>query len=393
MLAIGIMSGTSLDGVDACLVDIKKSKKNKFSIVHFSYVPYDKELKTRLLNISSNKSINIQLVCSINVELGKAYVKAVKKLLKDAKVNAKDIEFIAMHGQTVWHNPDMKDNFESSTLQLGDPSVLAAAFGCKVISNFRTMDMACGGSGAPLVPFANYVLYSSKKENIALQNIGGISNVTYLKKNGTLKDVVAFDTGPGNMMIDEATLILFNKPFDESGNIAKSGTINKEVLDELLNDEYIKKPYPKSTGREKYNTEFVNNVINKILSSGGKKEDVISTLTAFTAYSIIYAYDNFLDDIDQVIISGGGSHNEYMMNILKEKYHEKVIIENRTDAFEAFGFAILGHMTLLNKPSKIKFSLNRLTNESTRLYLLFLIFIESVFSSSLLGLSFIDEKN
>lgn len=346
MLAIGIMSGTSLDGVDACLVDIKKSKKNKFSISHFTYVPYDKELKTKLLNISSNKPINIQLICSVNVELGKAYVKAVKKLLKDAKVNAKDIEFIAMHGQTVWHNPDMKDNYESSTLQLGDPSVLAATFGCKVISNFRTMDMACGGSGAPLVPFANYVLYSSKKENIALQNIGGISNVTYLKKNGTLKDIVAFDTGPGNMLIDAAMRRLFRKDYDDCGKIAKRGRVVEEVLQELLNDPYLYQLPPKSTGREKYNDALLSEIILKVRGLGGSDTDVITTLAAYTADCIVLSYEKLLPQIDRVIISGGGVFNQFIMERLTNKLPCIVEKEKNYEALEAFSFAILGYYTL-----------------------------------------------
>lgn len=353
MLAIGIMSGTSLDGIDVCVVDINKKEEYEYAIKAFESFPYKEEIVNKIKEVSNLKTSNVQKICSLNVEISYEYVEAIKKCLSLYNIKIKDIEFIAMHGQTIWHNPDNMDGYASSTLQIGDPSVIAYEFNKKVISNFRMMDMAAGGCGAPLIPFVDYLLYNSKEKSIAMQNIGGIGNVCYMKKGTSINEIVAFDTGPGNMMIDEATLILFNKPFDESGNIAKSGTINKEVLDELLNDEYIKKPYPKSTGREKYNTEFVNNVINKILSSGGKKEDVISTLTAFTAYSIIYAYDNFLGDIDQVIVSGGGSHNEYMMNILKEKYHEKIIIENRTDAFEAFGFAILGHMTLLNKPSNV----------------------------------------
>ena len=353
MLAIGIMSGTSLDGIDVCIVDIKKNDKYEYTIKAFASFPYKEEIVNKIKEVSNLETSNVQKICSLNVEISYEYVEAIKKCLSLYNIEIKDIEFIAMHGQTIWHNPDNMGGYASSTLQIGDPSVLAYEFNKKVISNFRMMDMAAGGCGAPLIPFVDYLLYSNDEKSIAMQNIGGIGNVCYMKKGSSINEIVAFDTGPGNMMIDEATLILFNKPFDESGNIAKCGTINKEVLKELLNDEYIKRPYPKSTGREKYNTEFVNNVINKVLSSGGKKEDVISTLTAFTAYSIIYAYDNFLDDIDQVIVSGGGSHNEYMMNILKDKYHEKVIVENRTDAFEAFGFAILGHMTLLNKPSNV----------------------------------------
>lgn len=353
MLAIGIMSGTSLDGVDVCIVDINKNDKYEYSIRSFSSFPYKEDVVKKIKEVSNLETSNVQKICSLNVEISYEYVDAIKKCLSLYNIDINEIEFIAMHGQTIWHNPDNMDGYVSSTLQIGDPSVLAYEFNKKIISNFRMMDMAAGGCGAPLIPFVDYLLYSSKEKSIAMQNIGGIGNVCYMKKGSSINEIVAFDTGPGNMMIDEAMSILFNKPYDSSGNIAKTGTINKEVLNELLNDEYLKRPYPKSTGREKYNTEFVNNVINKVLSNGGKNEDVISTLTAFTAYSIIDAYDNFLDDIDQVIVSGGGSHNEYMMNILKEKYHDKVIIENRTDAFEAFGFAILGHMTLLNKPSNV----------------------------------------
>lgn len=353
MLAIGIMSGTSLDGVDACLVDIKKSKKNKFSIVHFTFVPYDKELKNKILDISLNKPCNIQTICSLNVEIAKAYVKGVKKLLKDAKVNAKDIEFIAMHGQTVWHNPDGKDNYESSTLQLGDPSVLAAAFNVKVISNFRTMDMACGGGGAPLVPFANYVLYSSKKENIALQNIGGISNVTYLGKNSELKDVIAFDTGPGNILIDAAMRRLFRKDFDDCGKIAKRGRVIDEVLQELMGDPYLYQKAPKSTGREKYSDAYLSEIIIKIRGLGGSDSDVITTLAAYTADSIIFSYEQFLPSIDRVIVSGGGVFNEFIMERLSQRLPCVVEKEKNYEALEALSFAILGYYTLQGVPTNV----------------------------------------
>lgn len=353
MLAIGIMSGTSLDGVDACLVDIKKGKRSRFSIVHFTYVPYDKELKNKVLNISSNKSCNIQMICSLNVELGKAYVKAVKKLLKDAKVSAKEIEFIAMHGQTVWHNPDGKDNYESSTLQLGDPSVLAAAFNVKVVSNFRTMDMSCGGGGAPLVPFANYVLYSSKKENIALQNIGGISNVTYLKKNGDLKDVIAFDTGPGNILIDAAMRRLFRKDFDDCGKIAKRGRVIDEVLQDLMNDPYLYQKGPKSTGREKYSDAYLSEIILKIKGLGGSDSDIITTLAAYTADCIIFSYEKFLPSIDRVIVSGGGVFNEFIMERLSQKLPCIVEKEQNYESLEALSFAVLGYYTLLGVPTNV----------------------------------------
>ena len=353
MLAIGIMSGTSLDGIDVCVVDIKKNIKYEYSIKAFISTPYSEEIVKKIKEVSNLETSNVQKICSLNVELSYEYVKAINECLSLYNIKKDDIEFIAMHGQTIWHNPDNMDGFSSSTLQIGDPSIVAYAFNKKVISNFRMMDMAAGGCGAPLIPFVDYLLYSSSEKSIAMQNIGGIGNVCYMKKNSSIDEIVAFDTGPGNMMIDEAMKILFNKSYDENGNVAKEGNIDREVLNKLLSDEYLKRPYPKSTGREKYNTEFVNNIINEIINNGGKKEDVISTITAFTAYSIIDAYDNFLEDIDEVIVSGGGSHNDYLMDILKNKYKDKVIVENRTDAFEAFGFAILGHMTLLNEPSNV----------------------------------------
>lgn len=350
MLAIGLMSGTSLDGVDACLVEIKMKK---FQIVKFCYTPYKKEFKKKLLNIVENNPVTIQEICSLNVELGKLYLKACEKLIKQASVRKEDIEFIAMHGQTLWHNPNNKDGYESSTLQLGDASVLAAGFGCKVVSNFRAIDMAYGGSGAPLVPFANYILFSDKKKSIALQNIGGIGNVTYLKRNGTVDDIIAFDTGPGNMLIDQAMRRLYNKEYDLDGSTAKSGKIIMPVLSELMNDEYLYLVPPKSTGREKYNNEFLSEIILKIKSYGGTDADIITTLAAYTADTISMAYKTFLPDIDKVIVSGGGAFNQYIINRLKEKLPCKVEINADSDCLEALSFVILGFYTLNHEPSNV----------------------------------------
>ncbi len=350
MLAIGLMSGTSLDGVDACLIEIKN---NKFTIKDFICVPYDLDLKKRLLLIASNKPTTIQQICSINVELGKIYASSCIKLLKHSKIDKKEIGYVAMHGQTVWHNPNNKDHLESSTLQLGDPSYIANALNCKVVSGFRYMDMAVGGEGAPLVPFVNWKLYTNKKENIALQNIGGISNVTYLKKNGTIDDILAFDNGVGNMLIDNAMRRLFNKEYDNHGFTAKKGKIIQEVLDELLSDKYLFLTPPKSTGREKYNDEYLSEIILKIKSFGGSDEDVITTLTAYTADSIALSYQLFLKDIDKVILSGGGAYNDYLVERLKEKIPSKLEISNNTDSLEAFSFAVMGYYTLKGKPTNV----------------------------------------
>lgn len=353
MLAIGIMSGTSLDGIDVCLVEIlnKENDNYQYNIVGFNSYPYSDVLVDKIKKASKIDTSNVQMLCSLNVELSYAYVDAIKKFLKEHSICNKDIAYIAMHGQTVWHNPDNMDGYYSSTLQLGDPSVVSYAFNTKVISNFRMMDMAASGSGAPLIPFVNYILYKNENKSIAMQNIGGIGNVCYLDKKSN--DIIAYDTGPGNMLIDSAMKQLYNLSFDSNGSIGKSGTIIKEVLNELLNDEYLKRSYPKSTGREKYNDEYLDNIIKKIRKYSLKNEDVIATITAYTAYSIIDSYHKFLGDIDEVIVSGGGSHNQMIMDILKKELDCEVTVLDNTDAYEAFGFAIIGHMTILNKPSNV----------------------------------------
>ncbi len=359
MKAIGIMSGTSLDGIDVCLVDIKEIDNSyKYYIDSFGTYPYDVLTLERIKDATSILTSNVQKVCSLNFEVAHAYVKAIESFISEFNVDMSEVEFIAIHGQTIWHNPDQMDGYASSTLQVGEPSVIAYHFNKKVISNFRCMDMAAGGCGAPLIPFIDYLLYKDRGKNIALQNIGGIGNVCYIKKDATIDDVVAFDTGPGNMLIDGAMQKLFNLSYDDGGSYAFKGNVNQEVLDELMKDEYLDMPLPKSTGREKYNEEFLNNVINKVFANGGSSYDVISTLTAYTAYTIVDQYKKFLGDIDLVFISGGGCHNKYISNVIldelsKTNMQVKIVIENTADAFEAFGFAILGHMTLLNKPSNV----------------------------------------
>lgn len=357
MKAIGIMSGTSLDGIDICVVEIKKEEQSDsyhYQIDQFATYPYQEELVEKILDASKIETSNVQKICSLNFEIGYAYKEAIEKMIKEKKLNMDEIEFIAMHGQTIWHNPNHMDGYFSSTLQIGEPSVLSYYFNKKVISNFRVMDMVAEGSGAPLIPFVDYLIYKNHCKNIALQNIGGIGNVCYIKKNAKMDDVIAFDTGPGNMLIDGAMKKLYNLPFDEGGKIALSGKINQELLEELLDDEYLKLQYPKSTGREKYNDEFLDRIINQMNQQQFQREDTISTITAYTAYTIVDQYKRFLGDLDEVIISGGGSHNEFILNILKKELKVKVSVEENQDAFEAFGFAILGHMRLLNEPSNIK---------------------------------------
>ena len=354
MKAIGIMSGTSLDGIDICLVNIHQIKKDyTYEIEQFKSYKYRLSLINKIKEASKNDTSTVQKICSLNYEVAYAYVEAIQQFINDTSCNMVEVDFIAMHGQTIWHNPNHMDGYFSSTLQIGEPAVIAYAFNKKVISNFRTMDMAAGGSGAPLIPFVNYQLYKNQNKNIAFQNIGGIGNVCYLKKNSSPDDVIAFDTGPGNMLIDGAMQKLYHLDYDAFGNIAKKGKMITEVLDEMLEDSYLYMPYPKSTGREKYNDQYLDDLISKIKKYTPKNEDVIATITAYTAYTIIKEYQLFLPDIDEIILSGGGAHNKFLVDLLRQNLTAKIIISDQIDAYEAFGFAILGHMTILNEASNL----------------------------------------
>ncbi len=351
MFAIGLMSGTSLDGVDVSLVEITKQVEYCYKEIDSLFVPYKEELKRRILEVSKIESSDIQKVCSLNVELGYIYTRAVKAMLDKAKLDKSQISFIALHGQTVWHNPNQMDNYYSSTLQLGDPSIIAYELDIEVISNFRMMDMAAGGCGAPLVPFVNYLLNKSNSKNIAFQNIGGISNVTYIPKGASSKDVIAFDNGPGNLLIDQAMQILYNMPFDDKGKIASRGEVNTTLLKELLEDEYIKKPYPKSTGREKYDHRFVNAIIDKMKNE--PYENIIATISAYTADVIIDSVNRFYPLLDELIVSGGGAYNDFIMCRLKENLNCNVKIYEKSDSYEAFCFAVMGHRTYIKEPSNL----------------------------------------
>ena len=354
MKDIGIMSGTSLDGIDICLVNIHQIKKDyTYEIEQFKSYKYRLSLINKIKEASKNDTSTVQKICSLNYEVAYAYVEAIQQFINDTSCNMVEVDFIAMHGQTIWHNPNHMDGYFSSTLQIGEPAVIAYAFNKKVISNFRTMDMAAGGSGAPLIPFVNYQLYKNQNKNIAFQNIGGIGNVCYLKKNSSPDDVIAFDTGPGNMLIDGAMQKLYHLDYDAFGNIAKKGKMITEVLDEMLEDSYLYMPYPKSTGREKYNDQYLDDLISKIKKYTPKNEDVIATITAYTAYTIIKEYQLFLPDIDEIILSGGGAHNKFLVDLLRQNLTAKIIISDQIDAYEAFGFAILGHMTILNQASNL----------------------------------------
>ncbi len=370
--AIGLMSGTSLDGIDVALVKITRNKfihefEYSYSLAAFTTYPYTKELKNRILKNSKVKTSNVQELCSLHKELGIEYVNAVNALMEVSKVPMEQVVFIANHGQTVWHNPNEMDGYFSSTMQIGDSSELAYQFNKTVVYDFRSLDMSAGGEGAPLIPMSEYMMLHDNDISKVLVNIGGIGNITYLKADAKLTDVIAFDTGPGNMLIDGVMRVLYHKPYDESGEVASKGKTNESLLAFLMKDKYIEAPYPKSTGREKYSDEYIDQIIKQANLLGMKPEDIVNTVTAFTATSIVMQVNKYFKEFNAknnvMIISGGGSHNKTLIKMFKKalkvtKVDYSVVTADEygysSDAKEAVGFVVLGHLRLLGRVSNVK---------------------------------------
>lgn len=354
MLTIGLMSGTSLDGIDTVLCEIRGEFSDiKIKQIDFFTEPFDDNLKSRIRQIINNESKSTELICSVNFELGKAYSDAVKKMLDKHGLKGDDIEFVANHGQTIYHLPQPRNGLVSSTLQMGESSIIAYENKVNVIDNFRVMDIAAGGEGAPLVPFSERILYQKKDQIIALQNIGGISNVTILDNNS----VVAFDCGPGNMMIDEAMRYFYQKNYDENGIIASSSNIDYDLFVELKKHPYLERFPPKSTGREDFGENYVKDLIHRY--SYLEPNCIISTFTEFCAYSIQESYRKFLKKLpDKMIVGGGGAFNLSLMDRLRSYLPEVEVFTQEdfgysSDAKEAIAFAILGYAFIKQIPANV----------------------------------------
>lgn len=364
-LAIGLMSGTSLDGVDAVLCEIKgNSTLTKIKQIEFITYPFPAGLKKTLLENSTLSKGNVTDITKLNFLLSLIYADAINKLIKKSKITKNKIDLIGSHGQTIQHLPQKEKYFGykfGSTLQIGDPSVIAKLTGITTVGDFRTGDMALGGEGAPLIPYFDYIILSSKNKNRALLNIGGISNITILKKNGNPDDVLAFDTGPGNMLIDFLAKKFFNKNYDGNGELAKRGKVRGKFLEAMINkDKFISKRPPKSTGREYYGKEFIEPLIKKYRELS--KYDLIATATSFTAYAVFKNYELFIKNkikIDELFVSGGGAKNKFLIEQLGSYFGKNVKISSveklgiSADAKEAICFAVLANETISGNPSNL----------------------------------------
>ncbi|MBK2257621.1 anhydro-N-acetylmuramic acid kinase AnmK [Francisella philomiragia] len=349
---IGIMSGTSLDGIDVALCKIKgHGLDTDIKLVSFRTYSYSEDLLNNIKQSLDLTRSNAQLLCSLNFKLGIEYANAVRKLVAINNLKLEDIAFIASHGQTIYHQAKNEDGFIKSSLQLGDAATIAYECRTTVVSNFRAGDIAAGGDGAPLVPYVDYILYSDKNKSRALHNIGGIANTTIIPKNANINDIYAFDTGPGNMMINRAMEVLFNRDYDKDGEIAASGIVIVDMLQELLQNPYLAQKPPKSTGRELFGIEYTDYILDKYKQSSPK--DIVHTLTIFTAESIIKAYRDFVFEkvkLDQIIFTGGGAYNKFLIETIKKIVKTEVLtfedIGHNSDAKEAIAFAVLGNETL-----------------------------------------------
>lgn len=361
MIVVGLMSGTSADGINAAVVHLEGASPNlSWEILAHVNRPYTDQVRSEIFACFRPETSSVDRLCRLNFELGEAFAQAAKEAIAAARLNIQDIDLIGSHGQTVWHIPPQPSEI-ASTLQIGEPTVIAEQTGLPVVSNFRTRDMAAGGHGAPLVPLVDWILFSHPTLMRAAQNIGGIANVTFLPAAGERDSVLAFDTGPGNMLIDEAARLATDGVwnYDHDGELAAQGRVDESLLAQWLADSYYQQKPPRTTGRELFGTQRAVEYWAQASQRGLSSNDIVATLTALTARSIEHAYRTFLPALpDEVIVSGGGAHNLILMNMLAERLAPiRVTTSNEyrlnIEAKEAVAFAVLAYETWHKRPGNI----------------------------------------
>ncbi len=360
------MSGTSADGIDACLVriDSKKENPNATPLGCKTY-KFPPKLQQKIIQLSDSSCQNLDEVLRLNVVLGEYFARAVFSVTKTLGYNISEIDLIGSHGQTVRHLPEWKKRFGRNvraTLQIGEPSVIASWTGVITVGDFRAGDMARGGQGAPLTPYVHYLLFRDERTSRMVINIGGIANVTVLPRRGKENDIFAFDTGPGNMIVDNLTRKIHGKNFDRDGKIASSGRVNLGLLNRLKKNKFFGKKPPKSCGRENFGEEFVSKILTWAKSFRMKPEDLIATASELSVWSILDAYHRFVKPKtkpDQVLLCGGGTHNRYFLERLRVLFSPIKVTSVRElgvdpDFLEAISFAILANQTIQGKPVSFK---------------------------------------
>jgi anhydro-N-acetylmuramic acid kinase len=363
-LFVGLMSGTSADGIDAVVAAIKGSGRGLCArVLAHVHRPFPPALRQHILHVCLHG--RVAEICELNFTLGAQFAGAALAVIRRAKCRPADIAAIGSHGQTIHHLPNAKT---PSTLQIGEPAVIVERTGITTVADFRVRDMAEGGQGAPLVPYTDWALFTHAAKPRIVQNIGGIGNLTYLPPQAQLSDVLAFDTGPGNMVIDALMTALTQgrQTFDRDGRWAARGRVSERLLSELMAHPFLRRRPPKTTGREEFGEALVESLLRSARLRRLPPEDMVATATAFTAASIADAYRRFVlprlkpDELGalQVIFGGGGAKNPTLRHMVAERVgpgewftHEDFGIAN--SAKEALAFAILAHETLLGQPGNI----------------------------------------
>ncbi|MBI3805170.1 MAG: anhydro-N-acetylmuramic acid kinase [Nitrospirae bacterium] len=367
MKVIGLISGTSSDGIDAALVDIGQRRgRIDMKLLAFEVYPYPRSLQRQLIDLASGFPHSVAALCHLNFYVGELFSEAACEIAKKYRISLRKIALIGSHGQTVHHLPVPKREGKReirSTLQIGEPSVIAERTGITTVADFRPRDMAAGGEGAPLTPYLHALLFSHTKRSRAIVNIGGISNVTYLKAGASLDQTLAFDMGPGNMLIDGLvrTLTGGRKEIDKGGTMARRGKVDTALLSELMRHPFIRRKPQKSTGREMFGQEMVGFILQASRRQRIPAEDLIATATAFTAAAISENIQRFLlsqGGLDEVIVGGGGVRNPVLMGRLAEALDPIPVepfeaVNQESRAIEAMTFALLAYQTLHLQPTNI----------------------------------------
>jgi len=347
---VGLLSGTSCDGVDAAVVEVERTERVRVRTLATWSRPYREGEREALLRVASPQA-GVEDVCRLNFELGEKLAEAVLEVLARAGLGPDGVDLVASHGHTAWHVAG------HSTLQLGEAAVIAERTGLPLVSNFRAREVAAGGQGAPLVAYVDWLLFSHPKRNRVLLNLGGIGNVTWVPAGGGPEEVVAFDTGPGNMVIDAVVGLLSGRPYDEGGKMAAAGTPHRGLLRELLEHPYFAQRPPKSTGREAFGRRYAEALIARGRELGVCDADLVATATYLTARSVAEAF-RFLGPVEEVLASGGGVHNGTLMGWIRG--HLAGVPVGTTgeegvdpDFKEAIAFAVLGALTAWGLPGNL----------------------------------------
>ncbi len=360
---VGLMSGTSLDGIDAALCRITRAElpdaPPTVQVLGFACTPYPADVRDALLTVSAPGGGPVETITRLNAALGELYADAVLALLREVGVEPGAVDLIGSHGQTIHHLPDpvvFGGYRVAATLQIGDPTVIAVRTGIPTVGDFRTADVALGGQGAPLVPYMDWLLYRSATEARGLLNLGGIGNLTILPAGAAAADVRAFDTGPGNMISDGLMSRFFDRPFDCDGDVAASGAVLPAVLAWMQRHPYTRREPPKSTGREEFGVGFVEAMLEQAPETA-TPADLVATAVRFTAWTVAEHVRRYAPTLGAILVSGGGAHNRAMLAALRDEL-PGVAVEPlsgavRPDEKEAVAFALMASAWIDGEPTNL----------------------------------------